>query len=140
MMGMPGSFGGRKRPRKKGERSATGKDRGNDGWSSSDIGDANQHPACLAKIDDVEEPVQESAEHGQRRDDNIKRACQRINDPLWQALDRGEIDALCEGRLCDEEEESERGNIQVRYMFHGVDPSNRATMSMIRAAWFWVSR
>lgn len=61
MMGRPSSFGGRTRPRKRGERSATGKDRGNDGGGSGYAGDAYEDPECLAQIDDVEEPAQKDA-------------------------------------------------------------------------------
>src|SRR6056297_1755832 len=82
MMGRPRSFGGRTRPRKRGERSATGENRGNNGGSGGDTGDTDKHPECLARIDDVEEPAQEDAEHGQRRDDNTKRAGQSIDNAL----------------------------------------------------------
>ena len=105
MMGRPSSLGGRTRPRKRGERSATGEDRSNDGGGGGNTGNADKHPEGLAQIDDVEEPAQENAEYGQRRDDNTKRPGQRIDDALQQALDRREIDALCEGRFCDEQEE-----------------------------------
>ena len=139
-MGRPKSLGGRTRPRKRGERSATGKDRCNNGGSGGNTGDTNKHPEGLAQVDDVEKPAQEDAQHGQRRDDDAKRAGQRIDDPLQQALDRGEIDALSKRRLCDEQEERERRNKQVRYVLLEFDPSNRATTAMTRATWVWVSR
>jgi len=61
MMGRPSSFGGRTRPRKRGERSATGKDRGDDGRGSRNTGDANKDPERLAQINDVEEPAEKDA-------------------------------------------------------------------------------
>jgi len=61
MMGRPKSLGGRTRPRKRGERSATGKDRGDDGRRSRNTGDADEDPECLAQIDDVEEPAEKDA-------------------------------------------------------------------------------
>jgi len=57
MMGRPRSFGGRTRPRKSGERSATGKDRCDDCGGSRNTGDADEDPKRLAQIDDVEEPT-----------------------------------------------------------------------------------
>src|SRR6056297_2576631 len=105
MMGRPRSLGGRTRPRKRGARSATGKDRGNDGGGSGDTGDAHENPECLAQIDDVEEPAQENAKDRECRDDDAKRAGQRVDNALQQALDRGEIDALSKRRLCNDQEE-----------------------------------
>ncbi len=57
MMGRPKSLGGRTRPRKRGERSATGEDRSNNRGGSRNTGDAYEHPERLAQIDDVEEPA-----------------------------------------------------------------------------------
>ena len=96
-MGRPRSFGGRTRPRKRGARSATGEDRGNNGGSGGDTGNADKDPKRLAQVDDVEEPAQENAEDRERRDHNTERTCQRIDDTLQQALDRGEVDALRKG-------------------------------------------
>src|SRR6056297_2692778 len=110
MMGRPRSLGGRTRPRKRGERSATGKDCGNDGWGSGDTGDDDQYPECLAQVDDIEEPAQVDAEHGERGDNHAKRSGQRINDALQQALDRGKIDALGEGRFGNDQKEDQAGN------------------------------
>ena len=81
-MGRPRSLGGRTRPRKRGARSATGKDRGNDGGGGGDTSDAHEDPERLAQIDDVEEPAEKDPENGQRRDDNAKWAGQRIDDAL----------------------------------------------------------
>ena len=61
MMGRPSNFGGRTRPRKRGERSATGKNRSNDSGRGSDTGDADEDPESLAQIDDVEEPAEKNA-------------------------------------------------------------------------------
>jgi len=61
MMGRPRSLGGRTRPRKSGERSATGKDRGDDCGGSRNTGDADEHPERLAQINDVEEPAEKNA-------------------------------------------------------------------------------
>ena len=58
MMGRPKSLGGRTRPRKSGERSATRKDRSYYGRGSRNTGDADEHPECLAQIDDVEKPAE----------------------------------------------------------------------------------
>src|SRR6056297_2021245 len=104
MMGKPRSLGGRTRPGKRGERSATGENRGNNGGSGGDTGDADKHPECLAQIDDVEKPAQENAEDCERRDDHTKRAGERIDNALQQALDRGKVDALGEGGLSNEQE------------------------------------
>src|SRR6056297_990557 len=104
MMGRPRSLGGRTRPRKRGERSATGKDRGNDGGGGRDTGDADKHPECLAQVDDVKEPAQENAEDRECGDDHTKGSGQRIDNALQQALDRGEIDALRKGGLGNEQE------------------------------------
>src|SRR6056297_1978883 len=104
MMGSPRSFGGRTRPRKRGARSATGKDRGNNGGGGGDTGDAHEDPKRLAQVDDVEEPAQENAEDRECGDDHTKRSGQRIDNALQQALDRGEIDTLCKGGLGNEQE------------------------------------
>ena len=61
MMGRPSSLGGRTSPRKRGERSATSKDRCYDGGGGGNTGDADEDPECLAQIDDVEEPAEEHA-------------------------------------------------------------------------------
>lgn len=61
MMGRPKSFGGRTRPRKSGERSATSKDRCNDRGRSRNTGDTDEDPKGLAQIDDVEEPAEKNA-------------------------------------------------------------------------------
>lgn len=61
MMGRPKSLGGRTRPRNRGARSATGKNRGDDCGGSRNTGDADEDPECLAQIDDVEEPAEEHA-------------------------------------------------------------------------------
>src|SRR6056297_3112872 len=82
MMGRPRSLGGRTRPRKRGERSATCKDRGNDGGRGGNAGDADQNPECLAQVDDVEEPAEEHAQYGERGDHDAKRAGERIDDAL----------------------------------------------------------
>ena len=58
MMGRPKSLGGRTRPRKRGERSATGKDRSDDCGGSCNTGDADEDPECLSQINDVEEPAE----------------------------------------------------------------------------------
>ena len=58
MMGRPKSLGGRTRPRKRGERSATSENCSDDGRGSRNTGDADEHPECLAQIDDVEEPAE----------------------------------------------------------------------------------
>src|SRR6056297_2313177 len=110
MMGRPRSLGGRTRPGKRGERSATGENRGNNGGSGGDTGDTDKHPECLAQIDDVEEPAQENAEDRECGDDDAKRAGQRIDDTLQQALDWGEVDALRQGRFCNEQEDRQRGD------------------------------
>ena len=57
MMGKPKSLGGRTRPRKRGERSATGKDRSNDCRGSRNASDSNQNPKGLSQINDIEEPA-----------------------------------------------------------------------------------
>src|SRR6056297_2177660 len=82
MMGRPRSLGGRTRPKKRGEHSATGKDRGNDGGGGCDTGDADEDPERLAQVDDIEEPAQENAEDRECGDDHTKRAGQRIDDAL----------------------------------------------------------
>src|SRR6056297_88234 len=110
MMGRPRSLGGRTSPRKRGERSATGKNRGNDGGGCRNTGDADQDPKRLAQVDDVEEPAQENAEDRECGDDHAKRSGQRINDALQQALDRGKIDALGEGRFGNDQKEDQAGN------------------------------
>ena len=57
MMGRPRSLGGRTRPRKRGARSATGKNGRDDGGGGRDTGDADEDPKRLAQIDDIEEPA-----------------------------------------------------------------------------------
>src|SRR6056297_2024433 len=84
MMGRPRSFGGRTSPRKRGARSATGKDRGNDGGGGRDTGDADQHPERLAQVDDVEEPTEEDAEDRECGDNNPKWPGQCIDNALQQ--------------------------------------------------------
>ena len=59
MMGRPKSLGGRTRPRKRGERSATSEDRSDDCRGSRNTGDTDEDPEGLAQIDDVEEPAEE---------------------------------------------------------------------------------
>src|SRR6056297_1984265 len=105
MMGRPRSLGGRTRPRKRGERSATGKDRGNDGGGGGNTRDPDENPERLAQIDDVEEPAQENAENRECGDDDAKRAGQRVDNALQQALDRGKIDALRKGGFGNQQEE-----------------------------------
>src|SRR6056297_409091 len=104
MMGRPRSLGGRTSPRKRGARSATGKYRGNDGGGGRNTGDAHEDPERLAQIDDVEEPAEKDPEDRECGDDHTKRAGQRIDNALQQALDRGEIDALRKGGLGNEQE------------------------------------
>lgn len=58
MMGRPKSLGGRTRPRKRGERSATSKDRSNDCGSGGNARDPDEHPESLAQVNDVEEPAE----------------------------------------------------------------------------------
>src|SRR6056297_837795 len=82
MMGRPSSFGGRTRPRKRGERSATGKDRGDDGGGGRNTSDPDEDPERLTQIDDIEEPAQENAEHGERGDHDSERASQSIDNAL----------------------------------------------------------
>ena len=64
----------------------------------------DENPERLAQVDDVEEPAQENAEDRECGDDHTKRAGQRIDNALQQALDRGEVDALGEGGLSNEQE------------------------------------
>lgn len=52
----------------------TGKDRSNNGGGGRNTGDADKHPKRLAQVDDVEKPAEKDPQHGQRRDDNAKRA------------------------------------------------------------------
>ena len=75
-------MGGRTSPRKRGERSATGKDRGNDRGGGGDTGDADKHPECLAQIDDVEKPAQENAKDCECGDHDSERASQSIDNAL----------------------------------------------------------
>src|SRR6056297_2228950 len=82
MMGRPRSLGGRTRPRKRGERSATGEDRGNDSGSGGNTGNADENPEGLPQIDDIEEPAEEDAQNGECGDHDSERASQRIDDAL----------------------------------------------------------